>query len=151
MTELEGTVAVVTGGAQGIGECIAASLARDGAAVLVGDLQEEKAQAVAARLREEGLAVQATRVDISSPGSAGHLVQVALDRFGRIDLLVNDAGLDAPSGEPWTISEEHWRDGDRHRSLWGVVVHAGGTAAHDAAQSRTRDLHQFRERPHRRA
>ena len=109
MSELDGTVAVVTGGAQGIGECIVAALARDGAAVLVGDLQEEKAQAVAARLRGEGLAVQAARVDISSPGSAGHLAQVALDRFGRIDLLVNDAGLDAPPGEPWTISEEHWR------------------------------------------
>ncbi len=121
MTELDGTVAVVTGGAQGIGECIVAALARDGAAVLIGDLQEEKAQAVAARLRAEGLAVQATGVDISSPGSAGHLAQVALGRFGRIDLLVNDAGLDAPSGEPWTINEEHWRtviDTDLSGAWW---------------------------------
>lgn len=121
MTELEGTVAVVTGGAQGIGECIVAALARDGAAVLIGDLQEEKAEAVAARLREEGLAVSASRVDISSPESARHLVQVALERFGRIDMLVNDAGLDAPPGEPWTVSEEHWRkviDTDLSGAWW---------------------------------
>lgn len=121
MTELDDTVAVVTGGAQGIGECIVTALARDGAAVLIGDLQEEKAQTVAARLRGEGLVVQATGVDISSPGSAGHLAQVALDRFGRIDLLVNDAGLDAPPGEPWTIGEEHWRrviDTDLSGAWW---------------------------------
>ena len=121
MNELDGTVAVVTGGAQGIGECIVTALARDGAAVLIGDIQEEKAEAVATRLRGGGLAVQATTLDISSSQSAEHLVRVALEHFGHIDLLVNDAGLDAPPGEPWAISDDHWRkviDTDLSGAWW---------------------------------
>ena len=54
-------------------------------------------------------------------GPRGTWLQVALDRFGRIDLLVNDAGLDAPPGEPWTIGEEHWRrviDTDLSGAWW---------------------------------
>jgi 3-oxoacyl-[acyl-carrier protein] reductase len=108
MTGLDGIVAVVTGGAQGIGECIVAALARDGAAVFIGDLQEEKAQAVAGRLRNEGLTVHATGVDVRSPASAGSLAQVALNRFGRVDLLINVASTDAQLDEPWTMSQKRW-------------------------------------------
>jgi len=107
---LDGAVVVVTGGAQGIGECIATSLARDGARVLIGDIQERKASQVAARLRDEGLTVEAAPLDIRSPGSAASLMAVAVDRWGCIDVLVNDAGLDAPPGEPWVIDEEEWRE-----------------------------------------
>ncbi len=107
---LQDVVAVVTGGAQGIGECIAAAFAREGARVLIGDLQEEKAGHVAARLRGEGLDVEATFVDIRDPGSAAALMALAVARWGGLDVLVNNAGLDAPPGEPWAISEEEWRE-----------------------------------------
>jgi 3-oxoacyl-[acyl-carrier protein] reductase len=109
-TRLDGAVVVVTGGAQGIGECIAAAFAREGARVLIGDLQEEKAGRVAARLRGEGLSVAATFVDIRDPGSAAALMALAVERSGRLDVLVNNAGLDAPPGEPWAISEAEWRE-----------------------------------------
>jgi 3-oxoacyl-[acyl-carrier protein] reductase len=109
MTELDDTAAVVTGAAQGVGECIVASLARDGATVLVGDLHEDKAQTVAAQLRGEGLNVQAARVDVRSAGSAGHLAQVALSRLGRIDLLITCTSSGAILDEPWTMSEERWQ------------------------------------------
>jgi NAD(P)-dependent dehydrogenase (short-subunit alcohol dehydrogenase family) len=108
--ELSGKVAVVTGAAQGIGETIATFLARDGASVLIGDIQEQKAAGVAARLRTEGLRAEATLVDIRSPDSARELVATAIETYGGIDVLVNDAGIDAPPGDPWAIDEAHWRD-----------------------------------------
>jgi NAD(P)-dependent dehydrogenase (short-subunit alcohol dehydrogenase family) len=107
---LEGAAIVVTGGAQGIGECIATLFARDGARVLIGDIQQGKAEQVAARLREEGLDAEASRLDIRSPDSAAAFMAAAAGRWGRIDVLVNNAGLDAPPGEPWAITEQEWRE-----------------------------------------
>jgi len=106
---LDGAVVIVTGGAQGIGECIATFFARDGAQVLIGDIQEQKASLVAARLREESLVAESAPLDIRDPGSAASLMATAVDRWGRIDVLVNNAGLDAPPGEPWAIGEDEWR------------------------------------------
>jgi NAD(P)-dependent dehydrogenase (short-subunit alcohol dehydrogenase family) len=108
--QLEAAVAVVTGGAQGIGECIASYFARDGARVLIGDIQHEKAENVAAGLRDEGLDAEAAHLDIRSPDSAAALMAAAVERWGRIDVLVNNAGLDAPPGEPWAIGEQEWRE-----------------------------------------
>jgi NAD(P)-dependent dehydrogenase (short-subunit alcohol dehydrogenase family) len=107
--ELEGTVAIVTGAAQGIGKCIAEFLADDGASVVLADIQHEKASEVAESIRARGLEADATAVDIREPGSAEAMVDFALRRFGKVDLLVNDAGLDAPPGPAWEISEDHWR------------------------------------------
>jgi NAD(P)-dependent dehydrogenase (short-subunit alcohol dehydrogenase family) len=107
--ELNGKVAIVTGAAQGIGESIATFLARDGAAVMIADLQEEKARAVAERLNGEGLNAAATRVDVADPAAARAMAAATIERFGQVDILVNDAGLDAPRGNPWELTEEHWR------------------------------------------
>jgi NAD(P)-dependent dehydrogenase (short-subunit alcohol dehydrogenase family) len=107
--ELEGTVAIVTGAAQGIGKCIAEFLAKDGASVVLADIQHEKASQVADAIRERGLEADATAVDVREPASAEAMVAFSLERFGKVDLLVNDAGLDAPPGPAWEISEGHWR------------------------------------------
>jgi NAD(P)-dependent dehydrogenase (short-subunit alcohol dehydrogenase family) len=107
--ELEGQVAIVTGAAQGIGKCIAESLAEDGASVVLADIQHPKASEVAESIRVRGLEADATAVDVREPGSAEAMVEFALRRFGKVDLLVNDAGLDAPPGPAWEISEDHWR------------------------------------------
>ena len=107
--ELEGQVAIVTGAAQGIGKCIAEFLADDGASVVLADIQHEKAAEVAESIRARGLGADATDVDVREPTSAEEMVDFALRRFGKVDLLVNDAGLDAPPGPAWEISEHHWR------------------------------------------
>ena len=107
--ELEGQVAIVTGAAQGIGKCIAEFLADDGASVVLADIQHEKAAEVAESIRARGLGADATDVDVREPTSAEEMADFALRRFGKVDLLVNDAGLDAPPGPAWEISEHHWR------------------------------------------
>lgn len=107
--QLSGRVAVVTGAAQGIGRCIAESLAEDGASVVVADIQEHVAGEVAEDLRARGSDAMSAAVDIGDPSSAGSMIERALERFGRVDILVNDAGIDAPFGAAWEIGEEDWR------------------------------------------
>ncbi len=109
MPELTDTVAIVTGAAQGIGECTARTLAEDGATLLLADIQEQKVAGVAARLRETGARVESTYVDIARPELARAMVATAIQRFGRVDALVNIGGIDAPPGLAWEIDEEHWR------------------------------------------
>jgi len=107
--ELSGRVAIVTGAAQGIGRRIAEFLAEDGATVVVADIQDEKANEVAAELRAQGHEASAVPVDVSDRASAEAMVAATLERYGTVDVLVNDAGIDAPPGPAWEISEEHWR------------------------------------------
>lgn len=106
--ELEGKVALVTGAAQGIGESIATFFARDGAAVMLADIQEEKVRGVAERLAGDGHNTAATYVDIANPNSARAMVETTLERFGQIDILVNNAGIDAPPGLAWELTEDDW-------------------------------------------
>ncbi len=86
MSRLEGQVAIVTGGAQGIGHKIAEGLAGAGARVVVADIQA--ADDVAAELG--GLAVA---VDVSDQQACEQMAQTAIDAYGRIDVLVNNAGI----------------------------------------------------------
>ena len=107
--ELSGRIAIVAGAAQGIGRRIAEFLAEDGATVVVADIQEEKANEVAAALRDSGGEASAVAVDVADPAAAEAMVATTLERHGAVDLLVNDAGIDAPPGPAWEISEDHWR------------------------------------------
>lgn len=105
--KLDGRVAVVTGGAQGIGRAIALGFGREGAKVVIADLQANKAESVANELNDLGTEALALEVDVASEPGVKRLAEQTFDRFGRIDILVNDAGvyLKAPVVE---ISEENW-------------------------------------------
>lgn len=109
MGELTDSIVIVTGAAQGIGECIARTLVTAGAGLLLADSQEAKVAGVAASLRQAGARVESVGVDITDPRLTDGMVSAALRHFGRVDALVNDAGIDAPPGLAWEIDEAHWR------------------------------------------
>jgi len=90
---LRNRVAIVTGGGRGIGAVFAAGLAREGASVLVVDLDEAGAKDVAARIREAGGVAQPFRADVSDPESTKAMAKAAVDAFGGIDILLNNAAM----------------------------------------------------------
>jgi NAD(P)-dependent dehydrogenase (short-subunit alcohol dehydrogenase family) len=94
--KLENKVAVVTGAAQGIGRATALMMAREGAQIVVADLQGEKAQAVANEVKEIGAAALSVAVDVASEASVRQMAKAAFERFGRIDILANIAGIYFP-------------------------------------------------------
>jgi len=91
---LQGRVAIVTGGAQGLGEAICWRLAREGAHVVVADLNREGAEQVAAGIAAQtGQRAVAVGVDVTDEAQVAAMVQRAVDEFGRLDLLVSNAGI----------------------------------------------------------
>jgi len=94
MERFKDKVAIVTGGAQGIGEAIARQLAGEAASVAILDIQYEKAQAVADSLGSGGGSAVAVKMDITDSQSVKQAVKEVEDRFGRVDILVNNAGWD---------------------------------------------------------
>ena len=89
--DLTGRICIVTGGASGIGRGIARRLAAEGAVVVIADIDLDSADALAAELGGQALAV---RVDVSDRSSVEAMAEQVVGRFGRIDVLVNNAGWD---------------------------------------------------------
>jgi len=104
---LEGKVAVITGGAQGLGRAITLAMAREGAKVVVADLQAGKAESVAHEARALGAEALALEVNVASEPSVERLADETFKRFGRIDILVNDAGVYL-KGPVVSKTEEEW-------------------------------------------
>lgn len=105
MEDLNGKVAVVTGGASGIGFAMAKAFAAAGASVVLADIEED-ALAVA----EKGISgadVLAVRCDVSDPASVDALRDAALERFGAVHVLCNNAGVSA-GGQVWTHTPDDW-------------------------------------------
>ncbi len=90
--QLEGKVAIVTGGGSGIGRAIALGLAREGASVVVADIAGERTQDVASELEAAVGQALAIQTDVSLTADADAMVQAAVERYGRLDILINNAG-----------------------------------------------------------
>jgi len=105
--KLKDQVAIVTGGAQGIGRAIAVGLAREGAAVVVADLQLDGATETAKEIQAMGREALVLRVDVSRIADIATMIQETVHELGTIDILVNNAGitLRAPFFE---TTEEVW-------------------------------------------
>ena len=119
-------VAVVTGGASGIGKALSEELGRRGARVVVTDLQEEGARAVAEGIVKAGGRASAATLDVRDAAAFERLLDDALAAHGRLDYLFNNAGL-AAVGEAQSLPLEHWRR-VLDVNLWGVIH--GATAAY---------------------
>jgi NAD(P)-dependent dehydrogenase (short-subunit alcohol dehydrogenase family) len=90
---LKGKVAIVTGAAQGLGEAMARSLAQSGANVIVVDINEEKGRESAKNLRALGGQAKSFRLDVSDRDAVNHMVSEVKSDFGKINILINSAGL----------------------------------------------------------
>lgn len=97
LLSLSGQAAIVTGGAKGIGYGIAYRLAEAGAGVLVADLDIETAEKTAKELQAKGWTAEAIQTDVSNEESVKQMVAACKDKFGRLDVLVNNAGIYPPA------------------------------------------------------
>jgi len=104
---LRNRVAIVTGGAQGMGRAIALALASEGVKVVIADLDLTGAKRVAGKISARGLSALPVRTDVSKPDDLDRLVGATLENFGRIDILVNNAGI-CPRTSFEAISADEW-------------------------------------------
>ena len=103
---LKSKVAIVTGGASGLGRAIALALAGEGADVVIADVDQAKAAKAARQIEEAGGRAMAIKTDVSSGADVQAMVEEAIEAFARIDILVNNAGVVGPQG-PWAdLTEE---------------------------------------------
>ena len=100
-----GRTALITGGARGIGFAIASRLASQGARVAIVDRDGPGATAAASRIGREAMAVVA---DVTQPADTERAVTAVLDRWGRLDIVVNNAGITGRSVPLWELTDDDW-------------------------------------------
>lgn len=151
--ELAGKVAIVTGGGRNIGRAIALDLAAGGAAVVVNTRSNQtEAENVARVIEQAGGRATFSLGDVSDPATAGRLVATALEKFGRLDIVVNNAAV--RKEQPFeTMTYEQWReitslimDGPFHMARaalpalreagGGTIIHLGGVSSNTGARDR---------------
>lgn len=119
MDRLDGQIAVVTGGAQGLGLGIARQLASDRASVVIADRQEDKAHEEAAKLRKEGLTVRAAALDITDSAAVTAFFAALVAQEQRVDILVNNAGTGQQVAPLVEMEDAEW-----HRVLDATLTGA---------------------------
>lgn len=136
--DLTGKVAIVTGGAMGIGYGIAERLAKSGAKVLIADMNEEEAKKSADKLNSSGFEVKSIKVDVSSKAEVDKMVGMAISEFGKVDILVNNAGI-YPFKPFMEMTEEDW-DKVMAVNLKGMFLCTQAAAAKMAEGSKIVDI-----------
>lgn len=107
-TELQGQVAIVTGASRGIGKAVAEQLAAAGASVVLTARNQEQVESVAAALRQKGATAVGIPADVSDPAQVENVTKLALDHYGRVDILINNAAVVWPVAEVINTDAEAW-------------------------------------------
>ena len=105
---LDGRVAFVTGGAQGIGLAVAEALAEAGASVTIGDLTQGALDGAKAALSDKGYDVDGVLLDVTNSQSVDEAADDLVARHGRVDILVNNAGIARSETAAENVADEHW-------------------------------------------
>jgi NAD(P)-dependent dehydrogenase (short-subunit alcohol dehydrogenase family) len=108
MERVKGRVALVTGGALGIGEATCKLLAAEGAAVAVTDLKDNEGKKVAEEIKRDGGTAEYWHLDVSDEDQVRKVVADVNGRFGKLDILINNAGISGANKPTHEISEKEW-------------------------------------------
>ncbi|MFC1941919.1 SDR family NAD(P)-dependent oxidoreductase [Chloroflexota bacterium] len=106
---LSGKVALVTGAAGGLGSSIVEHFGAAGAELFLNDIKEKDLKILSDRLSKDNIRSQYQAIDITTPGSCTELVNAVIDKMGKIDILVNCAGINRPQ-IPEEVTEKNWDD-----------------------------------------
>ena len=123
MNPFQDKVAMVTGGASGIGRALCEGLGQRGALVIVADINRKGAQQVAATIIKKGGRAHATYLDVSKAAQVRHVIHDTVNQYGQLNCLFNNAGI-AVMGEVLDMKPAHWKH-TLDVNLWGVIY---GTA-----------------------
>ncbi|MDP4651841.1 MAG: SDR family NAD(P)-dependent oxidoreductase [Haliea sp.] len=121
MRDFTGKVAVITGGASGVGRSLAFALGRRGARIVVGDVDETAMADIDKALAAEGIEARVAHCDVTNVASLENLADVATEHFGGVQLVFANAGIGAgESGAMWDYSEKDWQ-WCFNVNIWGVI------------------------------
>jgi len=116
--KLKGKTAVITGAGRGIGRAAAIALAKEGCNIVLAAIEADQIEAVAEEVRAQGAEALAVRTDIQHKAEVQALAKAAIDRFGAVDILMNNAGVAIHNSIP-NIKEEDWD--------WMMAINLKGT------------------------
>jgi NAD(P)-dependent dehydrogenase (short-subunit alcohol dehydrogenase family) len=119
MTEFKGRVAVVTGGASGIGRAMAERFAEEGMKIVLADVEEAALRRAEAEMKADGADVTAVRCDVSKAHDVRQLAETTVGTYDSVHILCNNAGVGI-TGPTWQISLEDW-EWVLGVNLWGVI------------------------------
>jgi 3-oxoacyl-[acyl-carrier protein] reductase len=120
MSEIKGKVVAITGASSGIGEATALALAGHGARVVLGARRLDRLETLAARIADEGGDAAYARTDVRRRDDLTALVGLAGERYGRLDVLISNAGVLSPSGRIHNLATEDWERAFRVNVLGAV-------------------------------
>jgi NAD(P)-dependent dehydrogenase (short-subunit alcohol dehydrogenase family) len=118
--ELKGRVAVVTGGAGGIGKSLAERFAHEGMKLVIADIEAGALDRAVAELRDAGAEAIGVQTDVTSFESVEALAEAAFAEYGKVHVLCNNAGVGPPSAKPWDTTPNDWK--------WTFSVNVFGVA-----------------------
>jgi len=126
---LRDKVAIVTGGAVGLGRAIAFELMRAGARIVIADMNEPEAERVASKICESHGTARVIKTDVTQSGQVQDMVSAVVREFGRVDILMNNAGILGPQG-PWVELSDEAFDRVVAVNLRGVFLCAKAVLPH---------------------